>query len=997
MSDYLDPNNEELLKDFFAEAFSQVETLEQSILVLENDTGNKDAVDEIFRAAHTLKGGAGTVQMTELAQFTHLVEDVLDGIRSGKALVNEDVIDSLLAGIDVIKAMLDARNQGSVYDEDISAVKDKLARFLPDGSKAHPKAAPVAAPAKVAAAQPLATSSVASTPAAAGLSEYEILELREAAGADRKIYRLILTFNSENIMSTVSAIHAFAALRDLGTVLKTVPDFEKLYEDAFYPKVEYFIATDRAEDSLRQKAMIPEVVDSVEITEITVGQADAIDRPAVAPPVQPVSALATGVAASAAPPVAEAKPAATEAVPEKAEEVIEAFHKEAHPDVRKSSMQQGSVLRVDSRRIDNLLNLVSETVINKATFNQISTRFGDLMTQLQHSQGSFRDGLKELFEELPEMLEAIHTGRSAKEIKKEIVEKYGGLYASFDGFESNLKNDVAKFRSTAQNLGRITGELQEGVMRIRMVPISQIFSRFPRLVRDLTKSLNKKVNLVIEGEDTELDKSVIEDLLDPLMHAVRNGLDHGVEMPEERRAAGKNEEGIILLKASNEGNMIIIEIADDGKGIDIDAVRAKAVERGLVARGPGVPGQFHGREVGGARLVRRGDDAPDVRDAVHGVDVLGPEGEAGGAAEDGRGGDGADGGRVAAGEEGGADVGGIRHQAVDVLLVGDAVEGVVDLGALARTAGGAADGAARVGEGVAEGLVGQDAGQQVLREAHRAAVGEERVGAGAGAGDDDARGLGREAGGQVGAPQRGDEGAGAAEVEDHVDGHGVGGLEGVEPVVELRGGEAFAAVQQQRVVGAGADEVERQPVGGVGHAPAQDGVAQAGQGRCGGDVAAAVAVGVLAGLRGEVADVVMVEQAQAEGDVRQAREVVGGGPGGAVGRAAGHEDQPVVVADLRDEALPRRGDVAPGVLHVVLDAVGAGRGEAVVRDGVVALGGVVGQVELRQVGDGVIGVVAVARRDDQAPGALDRVGGGHAADPERGGGRVGEDLVAADG
>jgi two-component system chemotaxis sensor kinase CheA len=120
-------------------------------------------------------------------------------------------------------------------------------------------------------------------------------------------------------------------------------------------------------------------------------------------------------------------------------------------------------------------------------------------------------------------------------------------------------------------------------MRIRMVPISQIFSRFPRLVRDLSKSLNKKINLVIEGEDTELDKSVIEDLLDPIMHSVRNSIDHGIESVEDRRAAGKPDEGMVLLKATNEGNMIVIEISDDGKGIDVEAVKAKAVERGVIS------------------------------------------------------------------------------------------------------------------------------------------------------------------------------------------------------------------------------------------------------------------------------------------------------------------------------------------------------------------------------------------------------------------------------
>ena len=520
MSDYLDPNNEELLKDFFAEATSQVEALEQNILVLENDPGNKDAVDEIFRAAHTLKGGAGTVEMTELAHFTHLVEDVLDGIRSGKSAVSEPLIDALLSSIDVIKAMLDAKANGVAYTGDTASLTATLASFQPadSGKPASKGPAP-----SLAAAQPAAASqgsaaaskaASASQPAAVGevLSEYELLELREAAGPDRRIYRLRLSFNPDNVMNTVSAIHAFAALRDLGTVLKTTPDFEKLYEDAFYPSVDYYLATDREADDLKKKALIPDVVMSAEVVEIETSGASA-QAPMAAP-----SASAPKPAPTPSPaPKAETAPKTETATAEQPVEV--AVHEEApkEGEAHKPQIQQGSVLRVDSKRIDNLLNLVSETVINKATFNQISSRFGDLQTELQQSQGRFREELKSLFDELPEQLAAVQAGKSPKEIKKDIVEKYGSLYDVYDGFEASLKNDVAKFRSTAQNLGRITGELQEGVMKIRMVPISQIFSRFPRLVRDLSKTLNKKVNLVIEGEDTELDKSVIEDLLDPLM------------------------------------------------------------------------------------------------------------------------------------------------------------------------------------------------------------------------------------------------------------------------------------------------------------------------------------------------------------------------------------------------------------------------------------------------------------------------------------------------
>ena len=243
-----------------------------------------------------------------------------------------------------------------------------------------------------------------------------------------------------------------------------------------------------------------------------------------------------------------------------------------------------SVLRVDSARIDNLLNLVSETVINKATFNQISTAFAESLTSFQAADARHRELLKELFDSLPDYLQQIENGKSVSAVKKEILSRFGEVYNTFDTFYGDFKSTVGKFRSTAQNLGRITGELQEGVMRIRMVPISQIFSRFPRLVRDLSKSLQKQVYLDIQGEDTELDKSVIEDLLDPLIHAVRNSIDHGIESPAERREAGKAEQGTLSLRASNEGNMIIIEIEDDGKGIDVQGIQRKAVERGVIHR-----------------------------------------------------------------------------------------------------------------------------------------------------------------------------------------------------------------------------------------------------------------------------------------------------------------------------------------------------------------------------------------------------------------------------
>lgn len=589
MSDYLDPNNEELLKDFFSEAQMQVDTLEQNILVLENEGGNRDAVDEIFRAAHTLKGGAATVEMGELASFTHLVEDVLDAIRSDQVAVDESVVDTLLAAIDVVKAMLQARMDGGVYAEDTSEVASRLAALLPEGSALKKTVQKQAAPKPKAAAASAVSGSSA-------LSEYDILELKQAAGDGVSVYRVSVSFNEDNVMNSVGGIQVFAALKGQGTVLRTVPDFERLYEDVFHPTVDYFVASARSADDLKRTVTIPDVTLSSEVSEVGAAQAASASkaaapasRPAAQAPAAPKAAAPSSAPApkSAAPapaaPAAPPRQSAAEAAPAVDDEAGDEAEKgRGSEDARKAGREAGSILRVDSKRIDNLLNLVSETVITKATFNQTSNQFGDLMNQLQSTESAYREKIKDLFDSLPDYLESIQKGRTVKEIRKEISERYGDLFTLFDPFEAALKANIGKFRSTAQNLGRITGELQEGVMRIRMVPISQIFSRFPRLVRDLSKSLNKKIDLVIEGEDTELDKSVIEDLLDPIMHSVRNCIDHGIESPEARLAAGKKEEGTVLLKAGNEGNMIIIEVADDGKGIDVEAVRAKAIERGLI-------------------------------------------------------------------------------------------------------------------------------------------------------------------------------------------------------------------------------------------------------------------------------------------------------------------------------------------------------------------------------------------------------------------------------
>lgn len=601
MSDYLDPHNEELLKDFFSEAEQQVAQLEQNILVLEHEPSNKDAIDEMFRAAHTLKGAAGTVQMKELASFTHLVEDVMDAIRNGSIAVSEPMIDVLLSSIDVIKAMLQSRMEGSPYEEDISSIRNALESFLPSKDRSKAPSTPIklskrekppltveSREEKLPQAQALPSSSLGK-----GLSEYEILEMREIAGKEQEVYQIKVQFDESNPMNTVGGIQVFAILKNLGQILKTEPEFEKLYEDNFYPEVVYYLATDQPKTVIQDKLVIPDVVLGAAVEPVPqIGQKKSVEKTTlstVTAPIPEAKASSEPRRESSEPltfslkePTKSPEEGEGRVSPTREEQAAQESTKPSAPSSSTAKISQGSILRVDSRRIDNLLNLVSEVVISKATFNQHVSQFAETLLEFQNLHVVYTERIKALFDHIANTFQTHAMGGAAKELKSSLMDKYGDLFTLFEDFETKFKGNVARFRGTSQNLGRIAGELQEGVMRIRMVPISQIFSRFPRLVRDLSRSLQKKINLVIEGEETELDKSVIEDLLDPLIHCVRNAIDHGIEDPDERNAKGKPIEGTIHLRASNEGNLIVIEVSDDGKGIDVEAVRRKAIERGII-------------------------------------------------------------------------------------------------------------------------------------------------------------------------------------------------------------------------------------------------------------------------------------------------------------------------------------------------------------------------------------------------------------------------------
>lgn len=592
MSDYLDPNNEELLKDFFAEAEQQVEQLECNILVIENDPTNHEAIDEIFRAAHTLKGGSATVEMMELSHFTHSVEDVLDEIRSDKIVIDEDVVDVLLTAIDVIKAMLEARQNGSVYEENIDEIKNKLKAYL-DGNKPVPEKKSIVMPSvqqevAIQVSEETQLSGIPRPPMT--LAEFE--ELKSVLEGDQKLWSVGVKFDESNPMNTVGGIQVFAALKTIGTVLKTYPDFEQLYEDQFFETVFYYIGSNATSDEIEDVAFLSDVTlatDAQPLNESNYAEGNSQTSQTKNTENEQMPTATAEESTKSISVQAPTQEAINQVIQENKQEQnsLELVDKQKQTSSEKKEnskekSQQGSILRVDSRRVDNLLNLVSEAVINKASFNQLTMQMASELSLFQNLQSQYREKFRNLIEIIPSYVEAIKEGKTMNDVKQMIQEDYGSLPTIFEPYEASVKSITSRFRSYTQNLGTIAGELQEGVMKIRMVPINQIFSRFPRVVRDLQRDLNKKINLVIEGEDTELDKSVVEDLLDPIMHCVRNSVDHGIEKPEVRVANGKDETGTVLLKAYNEGNMIVIEIKDDGAGIDVEKVKAKAVSKGLI-------------------------------------------------------------------------------------------------------------------------------------------------------------------------------------------------------------------------------------------------------------------------------------------------------------------------------------------------------------------------------------------------------------------------------
>lgn len=468
---------------FYEESFEGLQVMEASLLEMDCGSPDKEVINTIFRAAHSIKGSSGTFGFTDVTEFTHVLETLLDQIREGKRALEQQYVDLFLESVDCLRAMLTDLQSGRKCDTAVShQLKQQFQAILNQNSSS---VALESAPPEQA------------MPAVPGMTRWKI---RFVPGS--------------NILQTGNEpVRMFRELTEMGTlntkvVLDRFPEFSTLTPESCYFSWELQLDTYAPEARIRE--VFEWVVDDSDITYETLAS------PMSVPAAQAIAPKAA--AASAVGNVAEAGTAGIIKEPVAPKKLEAGVHDDANKD--KSKQVEASSIRVSTEKIDSLVNLVGELVITQSMLSQLGSEFDP--------------------------------------------------------------SKMAKLQEGLAQLEHNTRELQESVMRIRMLPINFSFSRFPRMARDLSKQLGKKVEIRIQGEQTELDKTVMERIGDPLVHLVRNSMDHGLETPEERIAAGKPETGIVTLNAFHQGGNIVIEVFDDGRGLNADKIRAKAIKCGII-------------------------------------------------------------------------------------------------------------------------------------------------------------------------------------------------------------------------------------------------------------------------------------------------------------------------------------------------------------------------------------------------------------------------------
>ncbi|MEE2731446.1 MAG: chemotaxis protein CheA [Pseudomonadota bacterium] len=494
---------------FFEESFEGLQVMESSLLELDCENVDSETINSIFRAAHSIKGSSSTFGFAEVAEFTHVLETLLDQVREGTRQLLPDHVDLLLQSVDCLRGMLTALQAQETVDTAQSSVLIQAFNDILEGRQ----------PVTQSASTPDGTGSEQSVADASHSAEASDAHLDAAADTETITWHIRFVPDINLLRTGNEPLRMFRELAELGE-LEVQVDAGKVPDLALLHPEECHLIWDMHLTTIRPQSDIEEIFEwVVDDSDISISATAGVfsGGPAAIPETSVSDPVATSPVESAEATPATPLPAASTAGAGKA----------AKPQASKPAASAGSgkgsestSIRVAIEKIDNLVNLVGELVITQSMLGQLGSEF-----------------------------------------------------------------DVSKLQKLQEGLAQLehnTRELQESVMRIRMLPISFTFSRFPRMVRDLSKQLGKKIELKLLGEQTELDKTVMEKIGDPLVHLVRNALDHGLETPKDRRAAGKPETGTITLNAFHQGGNIIIEIIDDGKGLNREKILAKARNNGVI-------------------------------------------------------------------------------------------------------------------------------------------------------------------------------------------------------------------------------------------------------------------------------------------------------------------------------------------------------------------------------------------------------------------------------
>ncbi len=537
MDDYI----KSLLKDFFEEAFDMLDRLEQNILILDKDRNNTDAVQEIFRAVHTLKGSAGAVELFDTQKYAHRFEDLLDLIRNNQIKVDDKTIDILLKGIDILKELINGASEEKEYSGNIEEEIKNLENF---------KNLKLSG----AISESVNTKSDKNSILVSVGGKYDNLNfdndildsIREGIENGLKTKLVFVKFNAESPMKTVGGVQVYVELKDSGNIIASVPSLQNLEGDEFYQNVIYVIETAEEDESIIKNITLPEITEEIKIEEFILEEYEKF-------------------------------------LIDKKDKALEKAQAQTKIEKDTKHERQSSFLRVESDRIDDMMNQVGELVTNKSSYEQYDDDLTSYTKIIEYGINDIRKYYKDSVIQILRKLEYYVNKKEIKDLRNSYLDGFNNKLIDMVKMEEDLKETLDKFRNSYQLLTRVTNDLQETVMKIRMLPIAQTFNRFPRLIRDLSRDLGKEVKLEMSGEETELDKSVIEVLVDPLIHIVRNAMDHGIEMPEEREKAGKPRVGTISLSASHNGNLIVIKISDDGKGMSPQKIFENAIKKGLVS------------------------------------------------------------------------------------------------------------------------------------------------------------------------------------------------------------------------------------------------------------------------------------------------------------------------------------------------------------------------------------------------------------------------------